>query len=398
MARPPAVLRSWFQSFVGQIPEDDVLAILTPIRHGHALRNERSAILLNRSRLVAMVFAFVTPAWIAVDAWSFEWPVWGWLALGRVAASGLFLLISEYAARRVRQQSAFAVVAAVFAVPILFFLASDIVLPVFPESGPSLAVSTAYSFLPFIIAVGLSLFPLTAIENAAIALPLLVAQSIVFGPEDKTAGIGYSFGVLWELAVITAIAGFAGMTQLAFLTRFIEKTARDTLTGLFSRRFAEQVFEIQFEVSKRSDRPLVVLFIDLDRFKTVNDQFGHEAGDKVLATAGAKIRAVLRQQDIAARWGGEEFLVVLPNTDLAGADVVIDRLGRTGLGFRPDGVAQTASIGIAERKRDHAPDARALADAADRRLYQAKESGRNCMVGPDGIFVGLFRPRDARAT
>ena len=240
MARPPAVLRSWFQSFVGQIPEDDVLAILTPIRHGHALRNERSAILLNRSRLVAMVFAFVTPAWIAVDAWSFEWPVWGWLALGRVAASGLFLLISEYAARRVRQQSAFAVVAAVFAVPILFFLASDIVLPVFPESGPSLAVSTAYSFLPFIIAVGLSLFPLTAIENAAIALPLLVAQSIVFGPEDKTAGIGYSFGVLWELAVITAIAGFAGMTQLAFLTRFIEKTARDTLTGLFSRRFADK--------------------------------------------------------------------------------------------------------------------------------------------------------------
>jgi len=397
VARPLAVLRSRFQSFVGQIPEDDVLAILTPIHHGHALRNERSAILLNRSRLVAMVFAIVTPAWIAVDAWSFEWPIWGWLALGRIAASGLFLLIGVYASRRVRPQSAFAVVAGVFAVPIVFFLASDFVLPDLPESGASLAVNTAYSFLPFIIAVGLSLFPLTAIENAAIALPLLFAQAVV-GSEDAVAGIGYSLGVLWELAVIAAVAGFAGLTQLAFLTRFIVKAAHDALTGLFSRRFAEQAFEIQFEVSKRSDRPLAVLFIDLDRFKTVNDQFGHDAGDEVLATAGAKIRAVLRQQDIAARWGGEEFLVVLPNTDLAGADVVIDRLGKTGLGLRPDGIAQTASVGIAERKRDHTPDARALADAADRRLYQAKKSGRNCMVGPDGIFVGLFRQRDAKAT
>lgn len=395
MARPPAVLKSWFQSFFGQIPEDDVLAILTPIHHGTPLRNERSAILLNRGRFVALVFAIVTPAWIAVDAWSFGWPIWGWLALDRIAASALFLLISAYASRRARPQSAFAVVAAVFAVPILFFLASGIVLPAFPESELPLAVNTAYSFLPFIIAVGLSLFPLTAVENAAIALPLLISLAVI-GPENELAGTVYDLGVLWELAVITAVASFAGMTQLAFLTRFIDKASRDALTGLFSRRFAEQVFEIQFEVAKRNDGHLAVLFIDLDRFKTVNDQFGHDAGDEVLATAGLKIRTVLRQQDIAARWGGEEFLVVLPNTDLAGTDAVIDRLRKTGLGRRPDGAAQTASIGIAERKRDHMPDVRSLADAADRRLYQAKDSGRNCMVGPDGIFVGLFRPRDAK--
>jgi diguanylate cyclase (GGDEF)-like protein len=211
------------------------------------------------------------------------------------------------------------------------------------------------------------------------------------------AGEAYNLGTLWELCMITAISAIAGMTQLGFLTTVVEKAARDALTGLFTRRFAEQIFALQFEVSVRSDSPISVLFVDLDHFKSVNDRFGHEAGDRVLATAADRICQTLRHQDIVARWGGEEFLVVLPNTDLAGANAAIDRIAASGLGDRPDGSPVTASIGVAERRRDKAPDWPALAKIADERLYHAKNSGRNCMVGPDGLLFGMFRATVAKA-
>ncbi len=86
---------------------------------------------------------------------------------------------------------------------------------------------------------------------------------------------------------------------------------------------------------------------------------------------------------MAIRWGGEEFVVLMPNTTAAGALVALERLGASGLGARPDGSAQTASIGLAERRVDAAGDGQQLVDMADTRMYAAKESGRNRMIGPD---------------
>ena len=321
-----------------------------------------------------------------VDATLFGWPGWTLLAIARIIAGGLFGLLAWYAAP---PRAAFLALLWLFSIPIGFFLFSDFALAHIEIPHHAIAVTTAYIYLPFIVAAGISLFPLSVLEIATIGLPLIgitVWISLSGGP----VGHAYDFGAVWELCLITGIAGLAAITQLGSLAASIEKAAHDPLTSLLTRRFGEQILEILFQIAVRSNAPLTLLFIDLDRFKDVNDRFGHEAGDRVLAVTAACVQHILRHQDITVRWGGEEFLVILPNTDSHGVDAIIDRLAQNGLGLRPDGVLQTASIGVAERKRDNAADWAALAKIADQRMYRAKQSGRNCVVSFEEASRRLF--------
>ena len=167
-----------------------------------------------------------------------------------------------------------------------------------------------------------------------------------------------------------------------------EAATRDGLTGLLTRRVGEELLDHQFAYAKRQDLPLAVLFIDLDRFKSINDQFGHKAGDDVLSNVGRVFTQIFRRQDVVIRWGGEELVIGLPGTDAAGAEIIARRLAALGLGQRPDGLPVTASIGIAERKSDGIDRLRALTELADRRMYQAKQAGRNrvCFQGEPQLW------------
>ncbi len=138
-------------------------------------------------------------------------------------------------------------------------------------------------------------------------------------------------------------------------------------------------------------RPLTVFFVDLDHFKHVNDDFGHDCGDSVLATAARKLRAAFRKQDVLIRWGGEEFLIICPDTDEAAVIPAIERLASLGLGSLPDGSLQTASIGIAELDlSSSSPDPIALVASADARMYQAKQAGRNRIAMSNGELRGFL--------
>jgi diguanylate cyclase (GGDEF)-like protein len=125
-----------------------------------------------------------------------------------------------------------------------------------------------------------------------------------------------------------------------------------------------------------------VLMLDLDQFKSINDRFGHAVGDAILGTVGRRIMGTLRASDIRVRWGGEEFLIVLPETDLAKAQVVANGLLReiaTATVATPDGpIGSTVSIGIT-LSRPGETDAAAMIRRADMALYQAKAAGRACV-------------------
>ena len=182
---------------------------------------------------------------------------------------------------------------------------------------------------------------------------------------------------IWRLTLIAAISGLAGLSQLHFLIKLTEQATRDGLTGLLVRRVGEELLESQFAYAQRHDLPFSLLFIDLDNFKSVNDRYGHEAGDSVLREVAARLKRVFRHQDLLIRSGGEEFVVALPGTDSSSAEAAVRRLADFGIGSRPDGSPMTASIGIAERKADAAQRPRELSDLADRRMYEAKRAGRN---------------------
>ena len=155
----------------------------------------------------------------------------------------------------------------------------------------------------------------------------------------------------------------------------------DEVTGLRTRRYVNEMLRGEFQRARRYGQPLSVLMADLDHFKRVNDQYGHPAGDAVLRAAADRLQEHLRATDVAGRYGGEEFVVVLPHNDLEGATLAAERW-RDMIGGKPfalpDGreIRVTVSIGVAAYARSmESPDE--LVSAADTALYMAKENGRD---------------------
>ncbi len=166
----------------------------------------------------------------------------------------------------------------------------------------------------------------------------------------------------------------------------------DAGTEVYTKRYLFEALAREIQRARRSERALSVVVLDLDHFKALNDAFGHNAGDQVLRACAETLQATLRGADVLGRTGGEEFAAVLPDTDLASACELAERM-RTALEGRshpllpfesparaPHVHRQTASFGVAQW---HAPlaDARTLLGAADRWLYAAKHAGRNCVRG-----------------
>jgi two-component system, cell cycle response regulator len=152
----------------------------------------------------------------------------------------------------------------------------------------------------------------------------------------------------------------------------------DALTGVWNRRHAEEALEMATATSRRLEQPLSVLMVDVDHFKAVNDQLGHRAGDRVLAHIAGVLKEHLRAGDTLGRWGGEEFLVICPDTDLPDALVLGQRLRQAVAEARLDADADparpTVSIGVAA---EVGPTPAPLVEAADRALRMAKGAGRD---------------------
>ena len=167
----------------------------------------------------------------------------------------------------------------------------------------------------------------------------------------------------------------------ARLHRIVERQALvDGLTGLANRRQCETLLGTELARAERFDDSLAVVFADLDDFKDVNDRHGHPAGDVVLREFADVLRSTLREADVAGRWGGEEFILVLPGTDVEGAMRLAERVRaelRTRAILAPDGtpISITASFGVAARPG--LASERELIAAADAALYAAKRAGKD---------------------
>ncbi|MBT9487331.1 MAG: diguanylate cyclase [Rubrivivax sp.] len=166
------------------------------------------------------------------------------------------------------------------------------------------------------------------------------------------------------------------LVQLRDVTELRELSLRDPLTGLWNRRALDQRFEAEALHSARTGQPLALALLDLDHFKRINDSDGHAAGDAVLAAVAAHLRGGVRGSDAVFRIGGEEFALLLPGSDLAGARQRVDVLRAT---LQVPGRAVTLSAGVAQLGL-HGGSLDALYSSADRALYAAKAAGRNQVV------------------
>lgn len=177
------------------------------------------------------------------------------------------------------------------------------------------------------------------------------------------------------MAVVIHGMGSVLMSKERSDTRNRQLAYTDELTGLHNRRTMEQHLVQQIAQARRAGQAFSLLLLDIDHFKRVNDQHGHLQGDKVLCAVARVLQDSLRSQDIAGRWGGEEFLVLLPNTASTPALVLAERL-RANVA---SACHVTVSIGLHTMHGLTNESADAMLDTADRALYAAKHRGRNCV-------------------
>jgi diguanylate cyclase (GGDEF)-like protein len=166
------------------------------------------------------------------------------------------------------------------------------------------------------------------------------------------------------------------------------KAARDPLTGLWNHEEILRQLGMELERARRTGQCVGVIMIDLDDFKGVNDSFGHLAGDAVLRAAADVMRTLMRSYDTVGRYGGDEFLVVMPNCSIERAETFAERL-RAGVGTNPVDTSEglipvSMSLGAAVSRVGAEPDVNALVQAADQALYNAKHAGRNRVHVVDG--------------
>ncbi len=187
--------------------------------------------------------------------------------------------------------------------------------------------------------------------------------------------------------------GEMALTQARLHERLQEMATVDHLTGLLNRGALQEILDREHARAQRSGRPYCMLLFDLDRFKLVNDSYGHGVGDEVLIAVARRAEEVLRDGDWVGRWGGEEFLCLLPETDPHEGYLVAERL-RRGIGGKPLQIGErrldiTVSLGLSGFPRD-GESLTELLTCADAALYEAKRSGRNRLVSSNGRTQGIF--------
>lgn len=231
--------------------------------------------------------------------------------------------------------------------------------------------------------------------GTAIGLPL-VCRSRTVGvlvclddvPSKATPSMGPS--LLMPIRALLEVSALALDSAVA-LERAQALSVTDDLTRLYNSRFLNSVLRRETKRAVRNGRPLSLLFLDLDGFKQVNDRHGHLAGSKVLTEAAAVIKACARETDVVARFGGDEFSLVLPDTGTDGALSAAERILDTFRSTRflaSDGLAvrQTVSIGVATLAPDAPMSPEQLLQAADMAMYRVKAAGK------DGVHVAQGRP------
>ena len=242
-----------------------------------------------------------------------------------------------------------------------------------------------FTYHLLVVAAALTMASRLALLVTAAASLAYVGQLLVDGglTADATLllGVAINLGSLWLLAYL---AGVYASSERRVRARVLELSQTDPLTGLFNRGHLFPTLELEVQRTRRSSRGFCVLMVDLDGLKAINDSLGHLRGDEVLRSVGRVISGSIRTVDSAYRYGGDEFLILLPETEFIGAYVVAEKIREgveaigeslaTGLGLT------SVSIGLVSHPED-GTTTEELIVAADRAMYQAKSLGKNQISG-----------------
>jgi len=266
-----------------------------------------------------------------------------------------------------------------------------------------------FTFDLLVVAVALTMGSRLALLVTAAASLAYVGQLLLdtstFGNNGHLLQVAVNLGSLWLLAYL---AGVYANSERRVRARVLELSQTDPLTGLFNRGHLYPTLEQEIQRTRRSGRGFCVLMIDLDGLKAINDSLGHLRGDDVLRAVGRVVTGSIRTVDSAYRYGGDEFLILLPETEFIGAYVVAEKI-REGVeqiseSLVTDPAATSVSIGLVSHPEDGS-STEELMVAADRAMYQAKSLGKNQISGnprprraPRGLLAAAEETEEAWPT
>lgn len=354
--------------------------------HSRDFNFARSDYLRSRILFVGSVFFLLAPLWIFVDFLLLPPEMLTKLALSRVVLMGLLASIIYFAWRNQHQLNRICTtLAALLIAPALFYFG----LVLFYSDKMNSLVG--YNFIPLLIIVFLSVFPLTIIEGLGIGLIIIAIQFLALVDLNQLATPD-GWQSLGLLVVVLGISLWANHSQVSTLLRLYRQASMDSLTGLLNRGILLEQLNLlcQHRDEKLAEdelpAPISLLMFDLDKFKRINDTYGHSVGDQVLQSFAQILRNELRNSDLIARYGGEEFIAVLPGTPKVDAKKIAERIRlqcEESVVIAHDGEAVnfTTSIGITEIRLDESLDT--ALHRADTRLYMAKNLGRNRYIDYD---------------
>lgn len=260
---------------------------------------------------------------------------------------------------------------------------------------------------PFDSAIHADLFSAPANAVGSVALLPLVRHNALIGslhfrsahPERYTSDYGTDF--LERLSGIVAICLDSALSH----ERIKQMGLTDALTGVNNRRYFEHRCAIEVSQARRHQRALTCMFVDIDRFKRINDTYGHQTGDEILRSVARTIQAQLRAGDTIARYGGEEFVVLLPHTELLQARLIAERFRASIEQNHFDTISgknlkATISVGVSELilsdpDSDDLSLSTTMITSADHALYRAKNNGRNRVEWHDNATLPSLRPTQA---
>ncbi len=347
--------------------------------HSRDFNGSRAEYIYMRLRLLSWVFALLAIAWVPVDVLFTPNEVLGKILGLRFAYSGFFLMLGIWATH---PQSLFYTrlrVAFFVLIPCVFYVSSRLI---FSEHADLQGVLIGYSFLPYLTVTLLAVFPLVLLEG--LIYTLLVALSFV-GTEYYLGNLQdiSTLGNIWLLTLLAVISMWAQLSQLQMLLRLYREASRDALTGLVNRGVINKWLKPEIRRARENNQALSAMLIDLDFFKRVNDTYGHLAGDQVLKDFAALLKSQLLGFNLIGRYGGEEFLVILPRLNAVETVELAERIrqrchANTTHSISGETIKYTVSIGVSQLRKDDTMSA--LIDRADKGLYRSKEEGRDRVV------------------
>jgi diguanylate cyclase (GGDEF)-like protein len=322
-------------------------------------------------RIVSWAFLMAVALFAAVSSiWAAELPA----IVVLVAATGLGLILLQDVAPRTPLRE--------LRGPLQAFLALGFAVVLVALTG---GLESPFTFaFPLIVGAGaLLVSPRIALTLAVVATAGYLGAGLAADPNPEVGPLVALAVNLTGLYLLAYIGASVGREQRRARDAAIKLSTIDALTGLYNRTFFFTALEREIARSDRSGRAFCLVMLDLDDLKTVNDRYGHHAGDQVLRAVADVVRGGVRKIDVAARYGGDEFVALLPETDPTGGWVLAEKIrlmaaeqGAAGLD-----VPSTVSVGVVSFPAD-GRSADALLMSADRAMYASKRSGKNRVARP----------------